>query len=226
MTKTIEDLFFYAVFAADLIVILQIIFFFKITALNKVLWSILLYCLLNSTVNILSSNINSISSHYILLVLFTSLEYLLFSTIFYYSIKSNKFKKLIIVFSFLFLILITINFLYGKHKNYDSLSIGVETILVMVYCFYYLYEQMNDLSTSFIYHRYHFWIAIGILIYLGGSFFIYIFADKVDNSILDDYWFLTYAFYIVKNIFFLIGIGHLISQSKQSTLSRVKPYTN
>ncbi|MBA3284743.1 MAG: hypothetical protein H0U27_06760 [Nitrosopumilus sp.] len=224
MTKTIEDLFFYAVFAADFFVIVQILFFYKQSITHKVLGLLFFYCLFNSLSNVIPSYISSKALYYSL-ALFTSVEYLVFALIFSLIIKNKKFKRLILYLSLFFIGFVIFNF-HPERKSFDSLPIGVETILIMVYCFYYLYEQMNDLSTSFIYHRYHFWIAIGILIYLGGSFFIYIFADKVDNSILDDYWFLTYAFYIVKNIFFLIGIGHLISQSKQSTLSRVKPYTN
>jgi hypothetical protein len=214
MTKTIEDLFFYGVFAADLFVIGQILFFIKPILKNKVLLAICFYCFFNSSANVITTFLSPQISYHIL-VLFTTIEYLIFAYLFSLVIDNKTFKKIIYFLSLLFLIITVVNFDLGKGKTFDSLTIGIETIFIMIYAFYYLYEQMNNLADSFIYNRYHFWIAIGILLYLGGSFFIYIFADKVDSHILDDYWFLTYVFYIIKNIFFAIGIANLISENKR-----------
>jgi hypothetical protein len=223
MTKTIEDLFFYTVFAADFFVIAIILLFLKTKKINKILWLIIFYCVYNSVSNILPAYFLSNEAQYLLLVLFTSIEYLVFSTIFVLLIKNKQVHYLTYILSLFFLLIVFYN--YNPKKGFDSLAIGVETIFIILFIFYYLYEQMNDLSDSFIYNRYHFWIAIGILLYLGGSFFIYIFADKIDAHILDDYWFLTYAFYIIKNIFFSIGIAHIINQKKNNTLPKIKTYS-
>jgi hypothetical protein len=223
MTKTIEDLFFYTVFAADFFVIVLILFFLRPPFINKILWLIVFYCFFNSFSNLLSSFYFKNESQYFLLVLFTSTEYLIFSSIFLSIIKKKQIHYLIYALSLIFIAIVLYNF--HPEKGFDSLSIGVETIFIILFVFYYLYEQMNDLSDSFIYNRYHFWIAIGILLYLGGSFFIYIFADKIDAHILDDYWFLTYVFYIIKNIFFSIGIAHIINQKKQNSIPKIKTYS-
>jgi hypothetical protein len=224
MTKTIEDLFFYTVFVADFFVIGLILLFLRPIAINKVLWLITFYCLFNSLSNFAPTFIST-KDIYLSLVVFTSVEYLVFAIIFLIIIKNLVIKKTIIGLSILFLIIVFLNYYYNPKNKIDSLPIGIETIFILIFCFYYLYEQMNDLSDSFIYNRYHFWIAIGILLYLGGSFFIYIFADKIDAHILDDYWFLTYAFYIIKNIFFSIGIAHVINQKKNNTLPKIKTYS-
>ena len=213
MTKTIEDLFFYLVFVADLFIIGHIFLFVKKVFQNKVLLLIAFYSLFNSLFNIIPSFISS-KALYLSLVIFTCVEYLIFAIIFYQIIQNQVFRKIILGASLGFLIVVFINYSPSK-KTFDSLPIGIETILIIIYSFYYLFEQMNNLTDSFIYNRYHFWMAIGILIYLGGSFFIYIFADKVDSHILDDYWFLTYVFYIIKNIFFAIGIANLITQNNR-----------
>ncbi len=224
MTETIEDLFFYGVFAADLFVIIQILFFLKPFKRIKTIWFVLSICIFNSLFNIISLILPD-KAHYFNNALFTIVEYAIFAAIFYRISVNEKYKKAIIFSSLIFLGIVIFNF-NPSAKNFDSLPIGVETILIMIYCFYYLYEQMNDLSDSFIYNRYHFWIAIGILIYLGGSFFIYLFAEKAGSKILDDYWFLTYVFYIVKNVFFAIGIANLIAQNKKSKTFRIKPHSN
>jgi phosphatidylserine synthase len=161
---------------------------------------------------------------------FTYIEYSLFSAIFLIHIQNFKFRKIILVISiafFLFLILY-----YSAQNNFlniDSVPIGVETILILVYAFYYLYEQMNDLENSFIYNKYHFWLVIGIMLYLSGSFFIYVFANQVDDETLRNFWYLTNVFYVIKNILFGIALLILFKQSKVSSPKSHKkmyPYLN
>jgi hypothetical protein len=61
-------------------------------------------------------------------------------------------------------------------------------------------------SQILIYNRYHFWIVCAFMIYLSGSFFIYIFANQVDQNTLNIYWMFTNVFTILKNVFFSISI--------------------
>ncbi len=111
-------------------------------------------------------------------------------------------------------------------KNIDSVPIGIETILILIYSFYYFYEQINDTSNLFIYITYQFWIVIGIMIYLAGSFFIYIFANHVDRQTLNQYWFLTNVFYVIKNILFVVAILIHVKQSKNPPPAKFRPYLN
>ena len=86
---------------------------------------------------------------------------------------------------------------------------------------------MNIVDDSLIYNRYHFWMVIGIMLYLGGSFFIYIFTNQAQGHVLDDFWFLTYVFYILKNIFFAIGISYYSKKVRhKTTLNQYRPYLN
>jgi hypothetical protein len=65
---------------------------------------------------------------------------------------------------------------------------------------------MNDPDTLFIYNDYRFWIVLAFMIYLSGSFFIYIFANQIPKDELGQYWMFTDIFYALKNFFFSIGI--------------------
>jgi hypothetical protein len=67
---------------------------------------------------------------------------------------------------------------------------------------------MKDTENLFIYSRFSFWIILGMMIYLAGSFFIYIFATQfyLDEKTLAKYWIFTNIFSILKNIFFTIAI--------------------
>jgi hypothetical protein len=225
MTKTIENLFFYLVYLFDLLVIVQALFLVRKKADRRVLFALITCCFVNSTCNYIQEFTNGLGD-YLIGLGFTLIEYSVFTYIFYIISRTRLFRKSLILLSCVFLLVIILNYSTSHIAKIDSVPIGVETIIIFAYAFYYLYEQMNILDDSFIYNRYHFWLVIGMMIYLGGSFFIYIFANGVHNDILDKYWFLTYAFYITKDIFFIIG---LLIYAKLKTKSRVQnlhPYLN
>lgn len=223
MAKTIENLFFYLVYVFDFFIIVQALLLLTKPVKKNIPLLLFSYCLLNSSCNLLQTELPE-NFGYPLLVFFTICEYFILSIIFHLIIKNKVFKKLILIFSVIFFIVVTWNYNIGKSHNIDSLPIGIETILIIVYSFYFLFEQMNIVDVSFIYSRATFWIVLGGLIYLSGSFFIYIFAnqasnDEALNELLDNYWFLTYAFYIIKNIFFSIGLFiYAKPQKKTSSL--------
>jgi len=71
---------------------------------------------------------------------------------------------------------------------------------------------------------YRFWIILGILLYLSGSFFIYILADQIGAEELRRMWILTFLFYIVKGIFFAISILIYKRQSPKNNTGNKIPY--
>ncbi len=115
-------------------------------------------------------------------------------------------KQVLLVTSILFYIFFTIYTLTVKVNELDSVSIGIETIIILIFSFYSFYEMLNDPKVTFINNDYRFWIIIGMVVYLAGTFFIYIYADTVTIRELAKFLFLTYVFYIIKDIFFVIGI--------------------
>jgi len=130
--------------------------------------------------------------------------------------KKAKFLSIILALAFAIFFFIY-SFLAKAALGFDSIPTGVESIIILSFCFYYLYERMNDTTTLFIYNTYQFWIILGIALYLAGSFFIYIFASYLRNDgFLDKYWFITNIFSIVKTIFFCISIFIHARPSKES----------
>lgn len=228
MAKTIEDLFFYLVFLFDALLILQISLLTRLRqSSNRILLVIACYCFLNTICNFGQEHVTIIKkAEYLTLTLFTLLECLAFTYIFYYLTNRKSFKRVIVTLTIIFIGIVAFNYSYDNKHRIDSLPIGVETLLILVYCFHYMFEQTNIVDDTFIYSRYHFWIVIGIMIYLSGSFFIYILANYVNLNILDDFWFLTYAFYILKSIFFGIGILRLSRLKKENNLTAFRPYLN
>jgi hypothetical protein len=97
-------------------------------------------------------------------------------------------------------------FLLSKEPILDSVPIAIETLLIFIFSFIYFYEQLNDTSQLFIYNKPSFWAAFGVLLYLSGSFFIYILANQIDFRDFGKYWMVTNVASIIKNVFFGIAI--------------------
>lgn len=224
MTKTIEDLFFYLATGADILIVLLFLVFFKKTKDDKGITCIAVYCFLFLLINYLADFVLPNFVHFFY-SLFTYVEYSAFSYFLWLNTKHPVFKRLISYISIIFLILLTFYYFTTPFRSLDSVPIGVETIIILVFCFYYLYEQMNDTSNLFIYNKYQFWVITGMMIYLAGSFFIYIFANQLDTKFLQKYWFLTLVFYVIKNIFFAIGFL-LNTKPKNNSNAELKPYLN
>ena len=137
---------------------------------------------------------------------YTYFEYLVFAFFFWSNINSKNLKKLILVSSALFFIfqLVYINTI--KVNRLDSIPIGIETILLLVYIFFFFFEFSKSLNGSYIYNHYCFWISVGILIYLGGSFFFYILIDHLTKEQVNTFGNMTFVAEFIKNLLFVVAL--------------------
>lgn len=161
-------------------------------------------------------------------VSFTTLaEYTLLIWFIWLNIKNPTIKKLALFISVMFIIFIIIYSATVPIKTIDNVPIGVETILILSFSFYFLYEKMNDPNIVLIYNDYRFWIVLGMIIYLAGSFFIYIFSDQLQRKDFEKYLMLPYVFYTMKNILFAVGIflhARQIPKTNNSPLKKTVPF--
>ena len=81
-------------------------------------------------------------------------------------------------------------------------------------------EQMNDTETLFIYSKFAFWIVLGMMIYLAGGFFIYIFTNQLNTNDIMKYWVFTNICGILRNVFFAIAI--ITYNTKRETQKSIK----
>jgi hypothetical protein len=141
---------------------------------------------------------------------YTSIEYTTFAYIFYKNVLSSVFKRLILICSLLFLLFQITYVLAFKIYRLDTIPIAFETILTFTYIVYFFYEYSKNILGFYIYNHYVFWVATGILLYLGGSFFFYIMFNHLNEQQISAFGMLTYVAEILKNIFFSVAIYTLI----------------
>ena len=134
--------------------------------------------------------------------IFTFLEYSFFTYAFWLNIKHAKFRKVMLVFSFLFVCFQIFYFVSADTQRVDSIPVGIETILILIYAFVYFQQYFNENRTTYIHNDPNFWIVVGILIYLGSSFFFNILANQISK----DYWHFTFVPDIIKNVLFFVSV--------------------
>lgn len=129
-----------------------------------------------------------------------------------------------VVISALFL-LFQIAYIFTTSINrIDSIPVGIETLILYGYIFYFFYTRFKNIDNQYINNHYCFWISIGIMIYLGGSFFFYILGNHLTQEENDKYWFYTYFGEIGKNILFGVALYVFSKHSKQKIPNQNIPY--
>lgn len=137
--------------------------------------------------------------------IYTSLEYFCFSYILYKHILSKVLKKALIIISVCFFIFQIIYYFSTTLRRIDSVAVGIETIIIFIFIITFFY-QFFKYSTSPIYNDPAFYLIIGVLIYLGGTFFFNILANEISKEQWNNYWHLTYIPEILKNILFGLAL--------------------
>lgn len=169
------------------------------------------------------------SSMLILQNLFTPFEYLIFTGIFF--ISANKAKKhWLIGLSAAFMLLLIVLFIFypielDSHLVLDTIPVSIETILIFIYIFFFLYEHSKADNPDVIYNNYLFWVSVGLLLYLGGTFFFNILVTQMSLAEFDNYWHYTYIAEILKNILFLVALFKISPAKKKDFLPQARmPY--
>jgi hypothetical protein len=149
---------------------------------------------------------------------YTFLEYTFFAGAIWLNLNSKKARAIIVALSLSFLLFQCFYyFLTPQIRRLDSIPVGIETILLFVFIFFFFYENFKNTKSTYIYNHPGFWIAVGILIYLGGAFFLYILANHMEQSEIDKYWDFTYVAEILKNLLFITAVLLYRFKSKNET---------
>ena len=150
---------------------------------------------------------------------YTLVEYSFFTLIFWFNIHNKTYKRFAIIVTVLFFIFEIIYVLNARLQRLDSVPIGIETILIFIFVFCFFYDFSRTVKDTYIYNHYCFWLSVGILIYLGGSFFYYILVNDLDEKDVEKFGELTYVAELVKNLLFVVAMFVY----KKYTLRKIHP---
>jgi len=219
MPQAIERLFFYILTYSFLLPIIFFFIFFKKLKSNKVAIAVVIYSIIIFLFLSFDDYLNHYYRHWYS-TLYTATEYSCFAFVIGQIIQKKKIKFLIFFLSLLFIIFEIIYLFKIRFNVIDSVPIGVETILILLYAFYLFFEQFQKIETTYMYNNYWFWFVIGIIFYLSSSFFFNILGDIH----LVAYWYLTYIFETIKNLLFVVGIIFLSKQQDLNKNSTTIPF--
>lgn len=176
----------------------------------------ILYCIVNDAIGYYLQADSSI-----LVAIFNVVEFSLFCLFYYSTVPSGIVKKAIFPIMGLFFIFACIHFfLINKTSSFESIPTGVESILILLMCIYYLVVQIKGSNNLFVYSTSNFWIIITFFIYLSGSFFLYVMAGTMyhNRAFQIQYTIINSVFYILKNI--LLSIAMLMKSTPVKNQSR------
>lgn len=155
---------------------------------------------------------------------FTVVEYTLFSIFLYFNFKSKKIKKLILfVLPLFYIIVLYYIFNRDQSNNFDAIPASLESILIIIFCVIFFFEQIRDMEVSFIYSSKTFWIIVAILIYMAATFFLFVSAEFVSQQERRSYWFINSISNILKNV--LLAIAFIIPNYKPRPLEE-RPFSD
>lgn len=140
---------------------------------DYILWYILVQAILNSIAIIYDQIL--IRNNLYIYDLNCILSFILLSLFFHSVFKAEHVRditKLILAF---FIVFFLANLYWGDGLNtFNSITYGVASFILVVYCFFYYLKKLKNPVTSNIAKSRIFWYVTGIFTYYSGSFFIFI----------------------------------------------------
>ncbi|MEO8721549.1 MAG: hypothetical protein ABI372_10625, partial [Ginsengibacter sp.] len=194
----------------------------KSKALRVVLFYIL-YCIVNEGVSFYLQKIQS-ENFMFLLYAFTIFEYSFFCYFIYLIFSKNLVKKIVPFIWIGFIIFAFIDLLFiSEAKEFDSFTIGIESIVIILLCIAYLFSQLKDSNSTLVYSTFNFWVVITFLIYFCGTFFLYIMTAGMKDSVSfqKQYFVINISFNILKNLLLCVAMTMRLNNSikKENKLS-------
>lgn len=133
---------------------------------------------------------------------FTIIEYTLFTLFFYYFFRRTGNKRWVIAGSAIFLVTLVLELVKFGFLHYSRFNAGISVMLIISYSFLLFHEWLMDDPMEMIYEKAGFWITLGCLVYLSGSFFFFIAVGKSRGQ---DYMLYSVC-NLLKNILFTIAV--------------------
>ncbi len=85
---------------------------------------------------------------------------------------------------------------------------GIKGVFTITLCIYFFYDQLKKTDSFLLYTTQTFWIVIAFLIYIAGTFFLYLLAQNQihEKSFQNNYEIINSSFIIIKNILLCVAM--------------------
>jgi hypothetical protein len=111
------------------------------------------------------------------------------------------------------LIAITLSVILWIYRNifleqihqYGGIYNAGTSMLVIFFALIYFYCQLNNPENLFVYASPSFWIVVAILLFKAGTFFLFLYANSLDQHDLANFYVFDSIFYIIQNLLFAIA---------------------
>jgi len=116
---------------------------------------------------------------------FTTIEFVFYSLLFYTNFKKILFKKLIIIFIPFFIAFIILNMLFvqGINKTFNTYTFLLGSFFIVIFCCCFFYESvLPDKIDQQLSKQPFFWICSGLLIFYLGSVIINALFEYLRNN--------------------------------------------
>jgi hypothetical protein len=187
-------------------------------------WVIFFYCLISFLTDNIYRYLHQPVNRFYLYSGFTICEFLFISLFIYLSLKTKLLRIIILTGGLIFCPIAIINLLHGSDGSFfDSLSASSESILLIIYSIFFLYEQLTDATVIYVYYLKKFWIVLAILLYFASTLFLFIYAATLTKAEYNNYWPINNIFNILKNILFSIAFIMKKSDKAHQSLDTAYP---
>lgn len=153
--------------------------------------------------------------YYIVVRLYTIVEYVLFSILLSHFIITIKFKRLLFFSILPFLIYSFYNWSENK-GDFNVYPLLFEFIFFILAIIYFFYEKMKSFYSYPIYNSIHFWICVGLFVYFTGNFFYILlveYSSQASVEVKNQLKLIYSAVTITKNL--LLGLSFLASETTE-----------
>lgn len=146
----------------------------------------------------------------ILFASYTIIEFFFFCWFYYLLFPAGEIIKKIVPYIFISFTLFAIIDFYiiNQHLSFDSLVSGIEALIVIVLCGYYLFYQVSNTRDMMVYGTFNFWVIVAFLLFISGTFFLYIMTANMGKDPMFRYYYfiINLSFNILKNSFLCIAM--------------------
>ena len=225
-SNNIENFLLYFAYFSEFIPLFIVILFRKSIINNeyRVFFLYIVYEAFNTLVGIIIKYYFQDPISYVyLLRIYNVVEFTLLLLFLYSCLnKNNKYNSYIKYLPILYLIFCLYDFIVSSKTVIGFRPVVVECIIMLLLIIYLFYDRIQNNFLTPLYQTRIFWIAVALLIYFAGNFFLFLYSSTIvvkNKEFIKEYTIVFSTIVILKNLF--ISISLLMKENSTSGISNL-----